>query len=71
VRAALSARSLQDELEPSRGPMLALLLGLPALVLIGGVLAFSGFARADRKDRADRAGYEDATLDAQRVFAQS
>jgi hypothetical protein len=71
VRAALSARSLQDELEPSRGPMLALLLGLPALVLIGGVLAFSGFARADREDRADRAGYEDATLDAQRVFAQS
>jgi hypothetical protein len=71
VRAAISARTLQGDLEPSRGPALALLLGLPALVLIGGVLAFSGFARADREDRVDRADYQDETLDAERVFAQS
>jgi hypothetical protein len=71
VRAALSARALRGSLEPSRAPALALLLGLPALVLIGGVLAFSGFARADREDRADRAGYQDATLAAERAFAQS
>ena len=71
VRAALLARSSTGELEPSRGPALALVLGLPALVLIGGVLAFSGFARADREDRADRAGYQEATLDAERIFAQS
>jgi hypothetical protein len=71
VRAALSARSLQGDLEPSRGPTVALLLGLPALVLIGGILAFSGFARADREERADRADYQDATLDAEQAFAQS
>jgi hypothetical protein len=71
VRAAISARSLRDDLEPSRGPTLALLLGLPALLLIGGVLAFSGFARADREDRVDKAAYQEATLDAQADFAQA
>jgi hypothetical protein len=71
VRAALTARSLRHDLEPSRGPTLALLLGLPALLLIGGVLAFSGFARADRENRVDEAEYEEATLDAQADFAQA
>jgi hypothetical protein len=71
VRAALGARSLQRDLERSRGPTFALLLGLPALVLIGGVLAFSGFARADREARADRGTYQEATLAAEQVFARS
>ena len=71
VRAALAARELRGELEPKRGPTLAMLLGIPALVLIGGVLAFSGFARADREDRADRSTYQDASLDAEEIFAQS
>jgi hypothetical protein len=71
VRAALTARSLRHDLEPSRGPTLALLLGLPALLLIGGVLAFSGFARADRENRVDEAEYQEATLDAQADFAQA
>jgi hypothetical protein len=43
----------------------------PALVLIGGVLAFTGFARADREERADKSTYQEATLDAEAVFAQS
>jgi hypothetical protein len=71
VRAALAARSWRDDLEPSRGPALALLLGLPALILIGGVFAVSGFARADREDRVDKAAYQEATLDAQADFAQA
>lgn len=71
VRAALTARSLKHDLEPSRGPTLALLLGLPALILIGGVLAFSGFALADRETRADRSDYQEATLDAEALFARS
>jgi hypothetical protein len=71
VRAALSARVVRGSLEPSRGPTLALLLGLPALVLIAGVLAFSGFARADREERADKSTYQEAALDAQADFAQS
>jgi len=33
--------------------------------------AFSGFARADREDRADRSTYQDASLDAEEIFAQS
>ncbi len=69
VRAALAARELRGAHEPSRGPTVAMLLGIPALVLIGGVLAFSGFARADREDRVDRSTYEEATLDAERAFA--
>jgi hypothetical protein len=71
VRAALSARAARSSFEPSRGPAHALLLGLPALVLIAGVLAFSGFARADREQRADRSTYQEATLDAEAVFARS
>lgn len=71
VRAALTARAVRGQLEPSRGPTLALLLGLPALVLIGGVLAFSGFARADRENRADRSDYQEATVAAEAAFAQS
>jgi hypothetical protein len=71
VRAALAARSLRDDLEPTRGPTLALLLGLPALLLIGGVFAFTGFARADREDRVDKAVYQEATLEAQASFAQA
>jgi hypothetical protein len=71
VRAALSARALRGSVEPSRAPTLALLLGLPALVLIAGVLAFSGFARADREERADESTYQGATLDAEAVFARS
>jgi hypothetical protein len=71
VRAAVSARAVRGSLEPSRGPTLALLLGLPALVLIAGVLAFSGFARADREERADRSTYQQATLAAEEGFAQS
>jgi hypothetical protein len=70
VRAALAARELRGAHEPSRGPTVAMLLGIPALVLIGGILAFSGFARADREDRADRSDYQEATLDAEAAFAQ-
>jgi hypothetical protein len=71
VRAAV-ARPARRERETTRLKAFALVLGAPLVVLVAGVLLLSGFARdGDGDGRLDRRDYEQATLDAQRIFVRS
>jgi hypothetical protein len=71
VRAAV-ARPPRRERETSRLKAFALVLGAPLVVLVAGVLLLSGFARdGDGDGRLDRRDYEQATLDAERIFVRS
>lgn len=71
VRAALAAHAVRGRLEPSRGPALALLLGLPALVLIAGVPCLLRLCARRPRGACGQERLEEATLEAEEAFAQA
>jgi len=68
VRMAVGVRG-RSQAEPSRVGSVAVLVGLPILILLAGWLAVSGFARDDGGERLDRVGYQAASLEAEQAFA--
>jgi hypothetical protein len=68
VRTAV-AFGARSEAEPSRFGSVALLLGLPVVVVLAGWLLLSGFSQDDEGERLDRPGYQAASLEAEQAFA--